>query len=556
MDKQEFFERNLLALARFIPLCSQLSKAVTTLNRYRFLDSPSGEVIPAWVDPCGSAHPLHSLVDPRREAKRILESEAYSGEDAFIVFLGLGGGFLVEAALEQKTTALVLVMDFDINGIAELLCHRDYVKIFSDPRFHFLADPPGSAIEEYILSVYKPMLCGGIRTLPLRSRISGDSKTFDEARQAIENAIQRISADYSVQAYFGCRWFSNIIRNIKMAERTVTPLRPIRHAAITAAGPSLYFQIKRIRERRDSFFLIAADTSLPCLLSENIVPDAVVAIDCQHISYFHFMAGLPAETCLLMDLAGPPPAASQSEEVRFFSGNHPLTGYICKMWRALPEVDTSGGNVTYACIALAEKLGAATAELYGADFSYPAGLTYSRGAYIQPLFESGQNRLMPLESHYSAFLYRGPLQKKTGKNGWYYESPSLKFYREGLEKKSMTMNMEIIPQEGLGAPIHLYNGKRKQTERQLLLFGPGKCRMKAEEFLETYRTGIVQLQVKSNTDFYSTLKGKERQILTTLLPVTAALKRRHPGMPLMELMELTRDYCICQLDKVLNTIEA
>ena len=60
MDKSYFFDRNLLALSqRNGELCSRLSRAETTLERYKFLESRSGEVIPAAVSAQGTAHPLH-----------------------------------------------------------------------------------------------------------------------------------------------------------------------------------------------------------------------------------------------------------------------------------------------------------------------------------------------------------------------------------------------------------------------------------------------------------------------------------------------------------------
>ncbi|MDR2258831.1 MAG: hypothetical protein LBE14_06755, partial [Treponema sp.] len=125
MDKQFFFERNLLALSGLNPgLCSRLSAAETTLNRYKFLESRSGEIIPALVDSAGGAHPLHSLVDPRREGERLIST---LGDEGFLIFLGLGGGFAIEAALKRPEVYRALLIDYDINGLAELFCSREYI---------------------------------------------------------------------------------------------------------------------------------------------------------------------------------------------------------------------------------------------------------------------------------------------------------------------------------------------------------------------------------------------------------------------------------------------
>jgi hypothetical protein len=551
MNKQYFFERNLLALSGLDPLlCSRLSAAETTLSRYRFLESRTGETIPAWVDPSGAAHPLHSMVDPRREGRRLVEPVKAEG---FLILLGLGAAYCAEAALERDGIHRVLVIDFDINGMAELLCSKDYIGLFKDPRFFLMVDPGEGEIEDYIVRNYQPCLFGGIRVLPLRTRTAFGGERFAAAGAAIEAAIARISADYSVQAFFGARWFSNILRNLERAEKPEKPLPPIRRAAVAAAGPSLDMQLPAIKKRREGLFLIAADTSLPCLLAGGVRPDAVISIDCQHYSYYHFMDGLPEGILLFLDLASPPLVASRSGAPYFFSGGHPLTRWLSQVWLPLPELDTSGGNVTYAAVSLAEKLGALTIELYGADFCYPMGISYARGAYVYPYFEKDQNRLAPLEKKASALLFRSPLEKayKDGEH-WYYETRTFNFYRRRLEEKSLTLEARLIPEEGLGP--RLVTGGGNARGRTLRLFSSGPPRMKAEEFLSRYRDSIAALPPfgRDISRYLQSLGDEACTLLTTLLPAMAALKRRNPLMEAAELLEAVRRFSLAGIDKVLS----
>jgi hypothetical protein len=562
MNKQYFFERNILALSRLNPgLCSRLSVAETTRNRYKFLESRTGETIPAWVDASGAAHPLHSLVDPRREGKRLADSVR---DEGFLVLLGLGAAYCAEAALEREDIHRVVVIEYDIDSVAELLCSREYIGLFNDPRFFLMVDPAGDAVEEYIIQNYQPCLFGGIRVLPLRARTAFSGERFAAAGAAVEAAIDRVSSDYSVQAFFGTRWFSNIIRNLQRAEEPKKPLPPIKRAAVTAAGPSLNLQIPALRKNREGLFLIAVDTSLPCLLSEGLKPDAVVSIDCQHISYHHFMEGLPEGIPLFLDLVSPPLVASCSRDRYFFTGGHPLTRYLSRVWRPLPEVDTSGANVTYAAVSLAEKLGAPSIELYGADFSYPLGRTYARGTHIHRYFEKDQNRLSPLEKRASAFLFRGPLEKvyKDSEN-WYYQTRSLDFYRQRLEEKCLSLETELIPQDGLGPALITKPALKAGTPRPdlrpfpketLRLFSSGAPKMKATDFLARYREAVSSLPAfQMNISRYlRTLKAGEYAVFTTLLPAAAALKRRNPRMKAAELLEADRAYSLKEIDRVLN----
>ena len=568
MEKNGIFEKNLIALSGSNPaLCARLAKTQTAGNHYNFITARTGELIPARIDEAGTARPLHSTIDPRKEARRLIEAE--EGE-SFFIFLGLGAGFYAEAALEHDNTSMALVIEYDIKNLAELLSRLDYTRLFSDPRFTLTADLSDSELEAEILKLYRPVLCGGIRVIPLRSRTIFDTEAFTNAAKIISSAIEKVSADYSVQAHFGRRWFSNIIRNLLDMGDNPLPQPAVKKAAVTAAGPSLTLQLRRILEKRKEVFLIATDTSLPCLLDAEIIPDAVISIDCQHISYYHFMDGLPEGVPLFLDLASPPLLASLSKDHHFLSCGHPLTSYISRSWKSLPELDSSGGNVTYAAVSLAEQLGAMEIELYGADYSYPAGVTYAKGTYIYSFFAKRQNRLSPPEAQASAFLYRTPVEKKFKGNSFYYETNTLRFYREKLEKKAETMEADLIPVEGRGAPIIIRKAKNSFIEKA------GKVSLEAlnkthhtnkkplnpADFLLGYRNNVYRLPVpgKNAVEYLSLLKEEELALFTSLLPLAAALKHRYKASggtgsreaAFGELMEITKDHCIKEIDRILT----
>ncbi|MDR0315599.1 MAG: DUF115 domain-containing protein [Treponema sp.] len=565
MDRHEFFERNLLALSPHNPnLCSRLSGAETTLDRYRFPESRSGEIVPALVDHSGTAHPLHSMIEPQREAERLVSTLK---DEGFLVFLGLGGGFAPEAALNRAEVSHVLIIDYDINSIAELFCSREYIKIIGDPRCSLLIDPAPELIEACILEQYQPALCGGIRTFPLRVRAELDIPRFNAAAAAIQRGIEKVSSDYSVQAHFGSRWFSNIIRNIKAAEAQNSSAPPIREAAICAAGPSLDQQIPLLAELKQQskseqkVFIISADTALPALLHQGLEPDAVVSIDCQHISYYHFLGLDCRKIPLFLDIASPPLLSALSASPFFFTGGHPLAQYISRHWRPLPCIDTSGGNVTYACLSLAENLGAQRIRVYGADFSYPRGHVYAKGTYIFPFFEKKQNRFSPMAALFSTFLFRTPFlppeenqAEQEVSEQRYYETTALRFYRRSFEEKASRIDAEIIPIPGMGAPVHIERKSHTGHARQLRIFAAGRAQMGSDEFLEQYRQAIAALPIPGidSGAYIQRLNTEQRQVFTTLLPLAAALKKRQSGLTTGELIEEVKHHCIHEIDRVLG----
>jgi len=297
------FERNVNALAAANPhLSGRLRSAANGPRRYSFRTARSNELVPLLTDSSGAEHPLHSTVDPCREAQKLIASlNDGSGNSSvgFLVLLGLGGGFASEAAINNGDIQQIIIIDYDISGIAELLHSRDYTKILGNSRCVLLIDPSPQEVESIIIEQYLPSLHGAIKVLPLRPRTAQDQGLFNAATIAIESAIEKVSADYSVQAHFGMRWFCNIVRNLRSLEAANN--KPgqrnilekifngqITHAAICAAGPSLDLHIPLLAEQKRKnreLFIIAADTSLPALLRHKLRPDAVVSIDCQHIGY-------------------------------------------------------------------------------------------------------------------------------------------------------------------------------------------------------------------------------------------------------------------------------
>jgi hypothetical protein len=557
-DMKDFLEANLLALSTVNPqLFSRLAGRNTakTSGCYTFSVSRSGETVPVFSAPSGNSKPLHSMIDPKREAQRLVST--ITGETGFVVFLGLGGGFAPQEALEN-TPAQVLVIDFCLDSIAQLFSAMDYTRLLKDGRFSLLVDPDNDEIYDFIITNYRPSICGGVKSILLRTRTELDLDLFDAASKVIQEAIETVSSDYSVQAHFGIRWFSNIIRNLKTAETATEnftqkyPESPVFETAIVAAGPSLDQQLTALAEYKSrKVFIICSDTALPVLLHHGIEPDTVVSIDCQHISYYHFIGCKMDNIPLVLDIASPPLLCGLSSSPLFFTGGHPLAQYVSANWQPFPYLDTSGGNVTYACLSLAENLGAQRITLFGADFSYINSRTYARGTYIYPFFEKKQNRLSPLEALSSAFLYRSPfLPPEDEKKSGYYETSSLRFYRKKLEEKAAVMNAHISCAQGLGAALNLKS--QKTMPYSFSGFFAKKSGKNSMDFLGQYRNDIKNLPAAhGKKNYLKELDAKNTQIFFTLLPSAAALKQRNPRLIKIEdLIEETKRYCLNEIDLV------
>ena len=553
------FKRNLLALSRSNPELGDVLLEAAPDPALAFRQARSGALVPV-LRREGREAPFHSLVDPEREAERLLEAQPPGG---FVVALGLGCGYLLKRHLASPSTTGILAVEYSAPLLRALLEEVDLSELFLDDRFSLALDPGPERLESLILSRYVPPIAGDIRSLPLRGRVDLDPAPFGAAADALRDVLRRISDDYSVQAFFGKLWFRNAARNLFAAERPAPPLPRIRRAVVTAAGPSLELALPAIRAaEKEGAFLIATDTSMPALVGAGLAPDAVVSIDCQHISYYHFLGGIPDGTPLVIDLASPSRLTRVGGSLRFFSSGHPFCAYISARFRPFPALDTSGGNVTHAALSLAESLGAETTILAGADFSYPSGKSYARGTYIYGYYDRFQSRLSPFEGLFSGFMFRNSeMYRERVRDPDYgefdrYLTKPLIAYKEHLERFAADSSMEVRPFRGMGVEIRTPEG-RKPRRSETRLFSAGRAACGAADFLEDYLADLEGLPPPRDPaiPYMSSLGDRERDLWTTLLPAASAFQRSlGAGSALRpsELLETTRSWAMSAIREALE----
>lgn len=519
-------ERNLLSLsARHPYLVTQLTRIEQDPPHVHFLSSRTQKEV-VCIEQDHRLYPMHSLVDPEREGNRFLETYPPKG---FFIFLGLGCGYHIVPFLEYKEVTTLLILDTGIDLFRAILGRIDLRKLLLDPRVFILIDPSPEAVQEFLLTHYIPSISGDMKTVPLRSRVDLANEFFQSCIESFQRGMEALSQDFTVQTQFGKKWFTNSLANLPLAEQATCTLTPKRKALITAAGPSLETSIEKIRKERKESLFIATDTSLPVLLEHGLIPDAVISIDCQHISYHHFLKGLPKEVPLVLDLASPPLLARLTKNIIFFASPHPFCRYISTYWRHFPSLDTSGGNVTHAAVSLALTLGVHQIYLYGADFSFPRGKSYARGSYLYPFFLARSNRYLPLESSFSHFLFSNQkLEKRKGVTGIRYIPLRMEHYRLHLEALLETAQANIVPVIEEGEPIHIpTNPQRKERELPMRIFsaGPKSCSWK--EFLRSYLEDVQNLPLPFDPviSYLDSLPLDQRNLWTTLLPISAVIRK-------------------------------
>jgi len=555
METNQIYQRNMLALSNSNP---ELAAYITSLEKktpLKIITSKSGHSIPA-VLKNGRFMPIHSTFNPIKEGERYLKLGSKSG---YKVFFGFGAGYHILPFLPIKTISGIIVIEQDAGLFKSILESIDLRNILLDSRVRILIDLSPIQVKEFILTHYFPAVFGDLQTLYLRSRYSMEQSYFEQIIQAIKEVISKIADDYTVQAHFGKKWFINTLSNLPVAQNTSITIAPVHSVIITGAGPSLEGQISQIKSLKKDNFLLATDTSLPVLLNHDLLPDLVISIDCQQISYHHFLQGYPEEVPLILDLASPPILTRQTKKTVFFSSGHPFSLYVSKNWRHFPIIDTSGGNVTHAALSLTEKLQAQRIYLFGVDYSYPQGKAYSRGTYIYPLFRSAESRVNPLENLLFTFIMRNKSIDRIKNNGMIiYTTKPMSSYRTRLEKLINTLNIEVIQEKGMGKLLNIGSSSRNldRTRTLYTLFSAGSSNTSWLEFIEEYYKRVKKLPAPYSpiNKYFKSLSFEDKNIWLTQFPAAAAIRETENIQALKgrDILQKVKLWTLSKIDRVVN----
>ena len=535
------FERNLSALSCTHPSLIDQIRSAHNSTEFEFILSRTGHPVPIKLE-AGMRFHLNSRYDPVTEARRIVDCSPKS--TAYLI-LGLDGGYLAPILLSQPVEMVILIIE-DIAYLRLLLSHVDLSEPFLDPRLLLISGKKPVAAVADVQDSYIPFLHGDLTLV----QVGRDNSYNGQFRTIFTDFVSRSALDVTTQALFGRRWLSNISANASQLGRNTfisydgLEKESGKRVHVTAAGPSLESSLSQLPKESEDAIIVATDTSLPLLISENIVPDYVISVDCQNHSYHHFIAGVPASTKIVLDLASPNLLYRIPRHIIPVAGGHPFAKLLVAHYYPFPEIDTSGGNVTQAAVSFSVLIGASEVVLHGADFSYPQGKLYARGTYCYPLFQASQLRTHPFLSHFARMLMnRGDLSAAPDEDGSLrYTTDLLSSYKASFEAYARTLGVPVVtaknnPAIKAGEILTQYPAEPKAFQ------APVPKTTSWQDFCGLLISRLTQIKLDAmpvNNNLHN-LDTRDRNILTAAMPLAACRYRQSPGSPSFELLRMALD---------------
>lgn len=404
----------------------------------------------------GREYPLHSKVNPERDAELLRERFEPSRYD-FLIILGTGLGYhcLPLKELASRYTRIVLVdilegIDDAIrkNRLTSFLC--------SDPRITLVIGKTVSEVEHYLAENVDMDAIRGISVLehPASMRIFSDY--YRAVKKSVDKIINIKAGNKATRKAFGARYLRNILMNF----RRLDSLYPVRHffgafagypAVIAGSGPSLDTDADVIQRNQERFFIIAADSALPVLLKRGIRPDIVISIDPQPYVQEHFLSCDTSDMVAVYSISSHPSAVASSGYLSLNS--HPLAQLALEIYGgSVGSVDSGTGNVAGDAVSLAVRFGFSGIGITGFDFSFPGYTIYARGtAYQRRYGLYSQDRLRTVESLNMKYI----MTSSGGfRHGGRFTRKSFLHYHQALEDFIRdTAVADLVSLNGRGMPL-------------------------------------------------------------------------------------------------------
>lgn len=356
---------------------------------------------------------IESKYNPEREAESIINN-LDNNYNAFLV-IGISSGILIDELIKRNPNSLVIGIENSNKDISFLLSNQNIKKRIENKNIILSTV---SDLETTLISHYIPSKYGDLKIIEQKNWILNNEALVCEIKNKISSAIKVISSDFSVQAHFGKIWTINILNNIKFLSKidsynfNSNNYDISKNVYIIAAGPSLDTTIQLLLEDTNKY-IIATDTAFQVLQKYNLSPDFVVSLDGQNVSHNHFMnSNLFNNTKFFLDLAGNSSAVKliNTKDISFFVSGNPLAVLFNEFTNnSLTTLNSGSGTVTIAALDLAIKIGFKKIKILGADFAYSKGKAYTKGSYLDLLYNFETNKLFSSEYNYDKLLFRTEL---------------------------------------------------------------------------------------------------------------------------------------------------
>lgn len=316
---------------------------------------------------------LHDTHDPMYEAYQVIKS-IYSPETEDFFILGCGLGYEVYQVFIQSEGAVKIHLYEEDSTLLDYAFRYGVLSLIPNESIEIFCNSNENELAKRFISDYNSENSVGLYISPSKKQKYGKTCNGEINRIITNNEFSRETTKQCIINL----WKNKKINSISFSEMP-NYFEQIEWTIISA-GPSLDDCIPFLKQTSGKRGLIAVNTVLRRLLSENIFPDIIVAADSSNQLLKH-IEGIEESTTNIPLIA---------DWVLSWKYTEAYKGQICFVKTTasydftenfLPDepVWDISGTVTALAIEAAVHLGARKIFLVGLDLAYPSGRMYAKG---------------------------------------------------------------------------------------------------------------------------------------------------------------------------------
>lgn len=401
-NKGSWYNTNRKALLKHSPSLTNILPQKPESIRLKLIPAKSGDLT-AIID--GTL--LHSFYNPKREAKKIIQSLHITKNTIFLAY-GFGLGYISEELIVQFPNTIQLIIEPDIKIFQAATQSRDF-SLLLKPSVYFLIGKSYSEIEKEITKLLDNQTQTQINRIKSKTLYERHESYFLQVDHLLNKRLSQQEINQNTIQRFGKRWVRNLLSNAKMVFSSPGVLIAKEKflnipAIVLAAGPSLSNILPLLPTLRNKCIIIAVDTALkPCLLS-GISPDFLVVVDPQFWNSRHLDWCKPKNTILVSETSTSTRVFNLfNMPTLLISSLFPLGKYFESLVGEKGQLG-AGGSVATTAWDLARFLGCKPIIMAGLDLGFPQNQTHCPETFFETLKLIESNRFYPASS--ATFKYQ------------------------------------------------------------------------------------------------------------------------------------------------------
>lgn len=461
-------------------------------------------------------------------------------DDTIILVYGLGDGSYVEKLLKLNDECKIIIYEpcadvfwhvFGRKNIAELL-ENERVFCAVEGICEGLYD---AALETFVEYANYQLVFNA--NLPNYPQIFPEKYKWALDRQLYE--IKRVILNRNTEIYYSKEMIHNIMelsRDI-IEQYSVVQLTDIigkkefedMSAILVAAGPSLDKNIEKLKQIKDSVFIMAVDTALNTVLKHDIIPDMTISVD-GHKPLVLFEDERVKNIPISLSAVSNAKIVEQSNAMRFYElekGEYLSTIYN-KLGKEIKGLPTGGSVANNAC-SLLVLMGFKTIIFMGLDLAYPEGVKHTKEAYHELAFiDKGKQEYIEIEDIWGNKVFTEENMNLYRK---WFESyikvmPHIRFI-DATEGGALIYGTEIKNMDEVIGEFHNKIYDKNMLWRGLLPYLNRKEQQRAIKFIKEIPQSIERIEkyIDEGLDIYSKIKVLNKKRDNCQVIISKKLKR-------------------------------